>query len=432
MSTAKQTYKTYLWGLAMVLLTIPMVKQCFFPWEPWALNGSFSVQEKPEFSWAGWFSGDYQDAQQEYDRQHIGFRPALIRMYNQSQYSLHGHTDANGVVIGKEGYLYEHVYINAYVGKDFKGEDYIKERVRLLSIVEDSLRAHGVELIVVLAPGKATFYPEYLPEGVERSDSTNYTSYQQRFREFETPLIDANQWFRNTKETSQYPLVPKNGIHWSHYGELLLADSLADRIEHILARPMPDIAWDEVDMSSKMKYRDQDVEDGMNLVFDIPDLEMAYPVYRYENQGQDDVKVICVADSYYWGLYNLGYSTEVLGGGQFWYYGKEAFSSEFSAPKKIEEMDVYAEVLKNDAVVLMSTDYNLNRFAFGFVDLMYDAFNPDGESLRSQYDERVEAYMEQIRNTPDWLQAVADQAAREGVTVEESIRNNAEFMVSQE
>ena len=67
-------------------------------------------------------------------------------------------------------------------------------------------------------------------------------------------------------------------------------------------------------MKSKVALkRDSDVEDAMNLPFEIKDLEMTYPQFSFVSDSTTfKPKVITVADSFYWGMYNMGFSKKNL------------------------------------------------------------------------------------------------------------------------
>jgi hypothetical protein len=79
----------------------------------------------------------------------------------------------------------------------------------------------GKQVLVILAPGKASYFPEFIPDEMATITklNTNYEGYKAELKESTVPFIDAHQWFRNMKDTSRYPLFPKCGIHWSKYGE---------------------------------------------------------------------------------------------------------------------------------------------------------------------------------------------------------------------
>src|SRR5690606_30484493 len=147
--------------ILVILLLMPMVEQKFTFFELSPLNGSFVIHEKPKFSPESWFSGNYQSNLEAYVNQAIGFKNLFVRVYNQIYFSLFNNARANGVIVGEENYLFEESYIKAYVGSDFIGEQKIEEKIRKLKSINDTLNKKKIKLIVVFAPGKGSFYPEY-------------------------------------------------------------------------------------------------------------------------------------------------------------------------------------------------------------------------------------------------------------------------------
>ena len=339
--------------------------------------------KKPKFSKQNWFNGNYQKTQDEYIKQNVGYKRFFVRFYNQFYYSFFNEAKANSVIIGKQNYLYETPYIDAYLGKSYVGKNAIRSKVEKLKKISDTLKTKGIDIIVILAPGKASFYPEYIPERFQKEKRTtnNYEAYKEQLNKSDVLLLDFHNWFRQMKDSSPHPLFPKTGIHWSSYGEVLVADSLVKYIDALNPlQSMPSFSIKSINTSSKMKHRDDDIEKGMNLLFDIPDLVMAYPKYHLEKSTKEkNTKVLSIADSYYWGLYNLGLSKHTFGNGQFWFYNKKIYPKPEEGPQLVSELNLVETVEKNDVIILMSTDATLHRFAFGFIDQLYELYYNQNE-----------------------------------------------------
>lgn len=315
---------------------------------------------------------------QTYLKETAGFRPSLVKIHNQIHYWFYNVAVANGVIIGNEGYLYEENYIKAYLGRDYVGRTAIQEKVDKMVAISDTLEKLDKSLIILFAPGKASFYPEYIPDRFNpyQKDTTNYETYKKIISKTDLHFLDFHQWFRSMKTTSPYPLMPKTGIHWSKYGEVLAADSLLNYLESICSCKYPNLVIDTVNKSTEMMDTDDDIEDGMNLFFNIPDLEMGYPAIHKETSGTEaNLIVSTVADSYFWGVYNWGLSRDYFNQGQFWYYNEQIYQ-EGEEPINPKDIDVRKEVEKSDVIILLSTDANLYKFAFGFIDQLYEAYYP--------------------------------------------------------
>lgn len=365
--------KRILFGIVLILLLLPMIQAGLTVFKLKPLQGAIVTAEKPEFDFEDWKKGDYQRNYEKYLNDHFGFRSTMIRIHNQKAYSFYNQAKANGVIIGKEGYLYEKNYLKAYLGTDYIGEKAIQLQVSKLRELQDTLRKLNKDILMVFAPGKASFFPEYLPEycdGQQRTH-TNYKSYVTAMKASQINFVDFNRWFIEMKPTSKYPLYPKAGIHWSKYGEYLAADSLVKKIGKMRHTAMTKLVLDKLEVKTENEQGDYDIGEGMNLFFQLDTYPMAYPVYHFEKSQAPQPKVLFVSDSYYWGMFNAGFSTEVFGGGQFWFYNKEIYPDSYQSPLNVENIDIQQEVEKQDMVVLVCTDANLYKFAFGFIDQLH-------------------------------------------------------------
>ena len=307
-------------------------------------------------------------------------------------------------------------------------------------MISDTLEAKGIDLIVLLAPGKASFYPEYIPEhyNPEHKATNNYEVYRKEIMQANIHLLDFNKWFRDMKANSDYPLFPKTGIHWSMYGEMLSIDSIIKYINTIHTdNKIPELLIRDIETSAnKMKGTDDDIEKGMNLLFNIKDLQMGYPQIEIQNDtSASPPKVLTVADSYYWSMFNWGLSKKAFNHGQFWYYNKQIFPESYKKPLNVIDINIREEVEKNDVVLLLFTDANLHRFAFGFIDQLYDSYfksDKNSVSLKDKKEERIQLYIHAIKGTPEWIESIKKKAQERKISLSEAIRKNAEYMVWRE
>jgi hypothetical protein len=422
--------KKILFGIVLMLMLLPIVQQKMNIIEVRPLNGAIATLESPDFNLSNWFDGSFQFEKQEFLNQKFGFRNSFVRLYNQTYFSFFNEPKAEGVVVGKENYLYEENYILAHLGRDFIGYDAIKEKVTKLKSVADSLEANGTDLIVVLAPGKGSFNPEYIPERFDpkRKTVSNYDIYRNELVAGNVHLLDLNQWFRDKKGETDYPLYPKTGVHWSRYGEILAIDSIASYMASIRNINMPKMVIEGIETPDTIRKTDDDIEKGMNLLFNIEDLKMGYPKLSFlEGDGYEKPKVITVGDSYYWGVFGSGITCRLFKDDQFWYYNELIHSSSLPEPLKVKNVDIKEEIEKSDVVMLLCTDANLYKFPFGFIDQLHDAY------FGKTHDQaRFEHYVNAIKGTPEWLIMIENQAKMDGLSVDEAIRQNAEYMVMEE
>src|SRR3989339_457376 len=304
----KKGQKQILFSFLLCLICIPFLYENmeFIDFRP--LAGVYSITTKPEFKIKEWFDGNYQVNYEKYIEHNLGLRNILVRIKNQIDYSFFNLSNADKVIVGKEGYLYEKNYIDAYLGNDFVGESAISDKVRKIKEVQKVLKEKNIDLVVALLPGKASFYPEYIPARFDQSKkiSMNYDWILKRSYDAGINVIDLAGYLLSMKQNGQYPLIPKTGIHWSYYGMTFCADTLIKYMENLREIKLPQIEWSENEVSENPRDPDNDLGDLMNLLWDIPFPPLAYPKISFNTDGKVKPKVLIVGDSYYWNLQNAG------------------------------------------------------------------------------------------------------------------------------
>lgn len=430
-------FKHILYGLLMLMLALPLIQRTVPIFKETPLKGYFTIPQKPSLTLDSVFDGTFQEAYNNYFEHTIGFRPTLVRVNNQVAFSVFDTALANGVIIGKKNYLYEINYIKAYKGWDFLGDSLIESHAVKADFVHKKLAEAGKTLLFVFAPGKATFFPEYIPEEYMQRPSgsrTNHQAFTDKFEEYGLPFIDFNSWFVQMKDTASYPLYPQCGIHWSAYGVALATDSLIHYIEKQRGIDMVDFGWSGFDLSGDLRNPDYDIAEGMNLLFNIPHYPMAYPrVHFGKEDGKTRPNVIVVADSYYWNIFGKGYSSRLFNDNNFWYYNAEAHNPEWSAPRKTVDLDIHEELSKADVIIVMATDANLYRFPYGFIDRVYESITKTDIAVGSplateRKDAEIEQIMRGIDSNPEYRAKVIQKALKKNVSYNEMLKLDATWV----
>ncbi|MBL0050924.1 MAG: hypothetical protein IPP29_05040 [Bacteroidetes bacterium] len=155
--------KYFCFGLMMVAVCASAIQKAFHIFSVPHLYGASVYTDKPKFKIEDWISNYYQINYEKNLEENFGFRNDLVRLNNQLDYSIFRKSNSNEVVIGKKGYLFQQGYIDAYLGKKSLTEDGMQQQLNVLQQLSDSIEKHHTKLVVVLAPGKASFFPEYLP-----------------------------------------------------------------------------------------------------------------------------------------------------------------------------------------------------------------------------------------------------------------------------
>lgn len=363
-----------LFVLLLALLILPIVQSQTELFDVDPLMGAIEQPKKDTFNNEGWFSGKYQEGMEKYFNESFGFRNTFIRINNQIAYDIDKKANANGVIIGKQDYLYEISYIKAYYGIDFIGYDSIHNRMQQLQYIHDTLKALNKNLIVVFAPSKGSFYPEYFPDNLKtKKGITNYETYLRLAKKFNIPYIDFNNYFLKNKNTSAYPLYPQHGIHWSNYSMCLALDSMIRYIEDTRKIDIPNVYWNTIDIDQP-RFDDYDIAAGMNIFVHLKSFEMAYPKVQFESDsGKTKPSVLCVGDSFYYGIFKMSNST-AFSNSHYWFYNKQIFPNNDNSQVETNDLNLKDEIARHDVIIIMATEPMLPNFGWGFIENTYKAF----------------------------------------------------------
>ena len=332
------------------------------------LHGAIAKAKKPQFTTENWLNGKYQDSLSTYLNEETGFRPTMVRLHNTVQYHAFNLAKGREIIIGKEDCLYGLGYIHAANGSDYLGEDSIRKVMDQVEQMNDWLEKRNKHLVLVYAPGKGSFYPEYIPDRfLPLADTTNYTRYVHEAEQRDLNLLDANQWFRDMKDTSQHTLYPMHGIHWSTYGHALVQDSLEKYVEALVGKDVSDFTITGLEQSTKPRDTDDDMERGCNLMWKLEPETLTYPQIAFNVEGKYEPKMIAIGDSFFWNLLNA--SSVQYSDLHFYYYYREDHHVPESVMNPIEEdHDLLSALEETDIVMLVITDAQMNRFGWGFFD----------------------------------------------------------------
>ncbi len=341
--------------------------------------GGISVDhEDTVLTFDSWFNGRYAEKKQIFLNDSFGFREIAIRFQDQIQYSLYKKANAQDVIVGKKNYLYELKYIKAFYGIDYIGSNKINEKVRKLKFIQDTLKKLNKTFIFLIAPTKASFYPEYIPDGYKvDSSKSNYEEFKPLLVKNGINYIDYNQMFINQKNTSKYPLYPVAGIHWTEYGTYIAMDSLTKFIEDHTDFILPKLDYTHnIKVTDAYMGADNDMGRALNLLI-APDYgKLAYPEVRYvEPKYIHKPKVLTVADSYWMRLYYTQIPRNLFEKHSFWYYYSISYDYDNETEGKTpSDLDLRKELMKQDVICIMSTETNLKSIGWRFVEDCYELF----------------------------------------------------------
>lgn len=400
--------------------------------EPLAgVNQEFN--ERPTANLTNWFSANFQDSTNAYFDEKIGFKPWLIKLVNQVDYSLLNHTTAPGVVIGKEDYLYIESYILDYIGQNYIGEEKVKDRVQKLKEISKFLTTNGTSLIVVFAPGKASFLPEYIPEKYDPQNpkTSNYDTYSKLFKESNIPFLDFNDYFKKQKKNFPYPVYSKVGTHWSSYAKSVVLDSIIHFIENERDIDMPEFQFSNVSLSDSLEKTDWDIEEQMNLLWPLDHLKMPYPNYNFFSHGKTKPEAIVIGDSYWWCMVADQLPQQIFNKDEYWFYFKDRHINNAKQSVNVAQTNLKESLLKQNVILLMATEATLHMFPYGFSERFHKDIILADKYDKMPFEEKVNHWKEQIKKDPKWYNSIKEKAIKKGISTDEMLDLDAKYVAKQ-
>ena len=372
---------------------------------------------------ASFSNSSFQESFAAYVNDQIGFFAFFVQLHNQLEYSLFGNIYTGDIVAGKEDYLFEQPYIDAYYGKDFLGINKIEKYGTTFKALQDSLAVRGKFIMMGMATGKAFFYPEYLPSQKVR-DSTNHEYFLEEFKARGINHINFLPMFQKLKERYGDLLFPKYGIHWSHFSNFFVADTLVKYIETQTGWDLPNIQLKALNFSDEPLYYDNDISGSLNLFKEPKPDSMAYPDFQWEPKiNKDTKKILIIGDSFGWELVErMRLGQDCFESMEFWYYNSPATPL---TPDSITAMnfliwfghrDLRAILDQYDAFLIIANEPNVASRGFKFPkQMLYTLQDPN-----YQPDFLLDFFIEeQIKNKRSWRKQMEEMAIENGISYEE-------------
>jgi len=416
----------------VVVLFLPLIQQLYpiIKFKP--LLGKFEVATKPALNYNELFQGSYQPKLEKYITDHIGYRNLFIRLFNQVRYKFMNTSNAEGVKIGTDGYLYQEEYILSYLGKDFVHPTIINRNIYKLKLLQDTLQKLDKDILVVLAPGKGSFYPNNFPLIYRQKSKTtsNYDLYQDLLVKNGINTIDFRNWFYSIKDTSSYTLMTKNGIHCSKYSESLVADSLIKYISKQFNVSLPTIKVNKIVRTNIPQSSDNDILQTMNLLCEPSDLPLFYPeieIVKNPNQKRT-IKPIVIADSYFYGLFEMGLINDIMTQGEYWFYFNRIENRRKDKKTKPQELNLREEVDKKDLIILYATDMNLKYLGFGAIDKLYELYFGKDETLSDMQFK----HLDRILRDTKWIMYLNKKALIYNKPFDTILKGDLEYLINVE
>ncbi len=444
-----------IWFLVLLaVLFLPMSQTIFHFVDEKPLDGAFDTAKKPVITLKTLYYEGFvdslmtkqdstmttQDSLMTWCTEQTGFRNSMIRVNNQLLYSAFGIIPVNSVVKGKDGTtLMEKSYVDSYIGETYLGEERIQTIAQQIKLIQDMLHTKGVTLLPVFVVGKASYYPELIPDEfiAKRHETNNYKAYLNTFREQDVEMIDFNDYFCQKKGTEEHPFYCNLSAHWTVFAASLAMDSLVRYMESKTQQVQAHSYIESFDQNGLMN-QDDDLYRMMNLIFPLKNNTIDNPHFSF-TEGYKP-KVLAISDSYWWTIWawNVTLPQNLFSDGGFWFYNKTIYP-ERSPIQDVEAIDYKQEIENQDFVLLVCTEATNHLWPYGFIERYLSGYDnvfrykqPEqydaADSLYLVYrDAEIGKIIQRIKESPEWLESVTRQADEKGITVEQSLWDNADY-----
>lgn len=362
-------------AIGFALLFIGFALPLLFGWADWPpfrkLSGAFTPASRVELTVDSWMDASFQEAWEPWFNDSLSVRAPLIRTKNQFFYSFFDHSTSY-VVPAKNNQLFAYNYFPAYKGFDFKGEDYWAETVQRLAALRDTLQAHGIPLVLVIAPNKVRYMPENFPPHwkTEPGKRTNQSTLLAKAAEQGLHTVDLNTWFVNMKDTLTHTPFPNTGTHWNYYGAAMGAQVMMDSVQRLFDTAITRIVLTKGQVKDSTLASDHDLSEGINVIWDLETEPQYYPKMRIDTEGRVKPNVLMVSDSFFWTMNTLEINKKGFSeASSFWFYNNTNYDSRHGETP-VDNLNAWEEVLDRDVVIIMGTESNLHLFPYGFAQRM--------------------------------------------------------------
>jgi len=371
--------KTFL-SLCVLLVLLVEIQTVLKPIRDARLCGVVPPSRRPELKAAGLLDGSFMSGFGEWVGGKTGFRGFFIKSENQLNYWLFREFPMNyptRVVRGKNGNLFEKMYLDTYNRLDSVEASKLEEKVRSMKRLQTLLAARGVAFLFFIAPIKTTVYPEDIPSRYLRETRLEYPGNYERIKplleRYRVNYIDGTARFLDLRKKSPYPLFAKTGVHWNYYSSCLFAQELISTIQGLLRRKTPEIRITGITTARKPRFLDDDALLVANLLFP----QLLYDSYPYPETstrgayGSHRPDVLFVGDSFLFPLIDHLLGNKIVSRCNIYYY----FNTDYRYGEggktygiDRERLDWEREVFNRDVVAVEVNEHWLGDIGFGFIE----------------------------------------------------------------
>ena len=158
--------------------------------------------------------------------------------------------ESTQVLLGKEDWLFYKSTEDGDPISDYQGTNHYDEAT--MQTIADKLTNernqftnYGIDFYILSIPNKSSVYPEYMPDTIERKDTTSRTDLLMKYLEENTDLnvVDAKPSLVKAKKKK--PVYYKSDTHFNQIGAFVTVQALKDKIDG-KTDSLKDVKFDKV------------------------------------------------------------------------------------------------------------------------------------------------------------------------------------------
>ena len=271
------------------------------------LSGVTLKNQLPSISLATWFNGDLQKGLNTMVSDNFGGRELLIRIFNQTLYSAFhkSYMYLEMIIPGKNGDLFERNYLAVYGRFDEPIPNAEAEAlVVMMKYLSDRLKELGSCFVFLITPGKATIYPEDIPDRyLAKSEDgkqrlTNYEVLVPLLQKYRVPYVDGREITLDHKDTLPVRAYPKTGTHWTRAVSFFTTAALLKAIERESGREMPQFSESVEGIDRRPDFVDADLFKLLNLI-QKPNQHYLHPSFQVPEGWQRRSGILTIVGGSY-------------------------------------------------------------------------------------------------------------------------------------
>jgi len=370
------------WGLVVADTAFPL------PVILHALKGAEAEAPAPKWSLQALRSGATVTAISKWFDARIGLRSFWVRLDNQIDYTFFNQvvdrSDGTQLVLAPGDWLYERQYIQFAIDNSKLAPEECARRVERMRRVETKLARRGIPLLYVIAPSKASVYPEHIPTEYYREKKpdqivTSWELGRDYLPNSGVSYIDGPALYAEWKKEGVPNLFARSGTHWSYVSALRIWDEIRAALNPRLARPIPPLRYAPL-QPNRPQGNDRDLLDLANLLVSRPyehPLPKPRMIPQKEIKTADLPRILWIHDSFGWVLIEELYEANAAHPSDSLYYFRTHMKipGGVAQPTKIEEIDWPAFLRDYDAIVLVWTEIAFEFDGNGFYEALDKALD---------------------------------------------------------